>query len=217
MKFLAILLIIGATQCLIPIPVKTALKAAWVPLVTTACDCLVAEANKNIKFIPAPLNLTQFTAKIRDVTQKSAIAGFNAMIDKTRRTGLLSGVTGAVTGAAGAAVGAVGSAVKYTGATVGNVAALGTKILDVNVAGVNLGKAVSGLAGAALKTALIKSLCPSAVLLVQAAAASVGIVQLPACATNKVHDECVKMVNQLTTRRTLLRRLNALRSELNNF
>jgi hypothetical protein len=217
MKFLAILLIIGASQCLIPTPVKSALKAGWVPMVNLACDCLVQEANKNIKFLPAGLNLQQFTAKINEVTKKSAIAGFNAMIDKTRRTGVLGSVTGAISGAAGAATGAVGSALKYTGAMVGGIAALGTKIIDVNVAGVNLKKAVGNLAGPLLRTALINSLCPSTVLLVKAAAASVGIVTLPACATEKVKQECVKMVTKIVTRRTLLRRLYALKSELENF
>jgi hypothetical protein len=186
-------------------------------MVTLACDCLVQEANKNVKFIPPPSNLKEFTAKIRDVTQKSAIAGFNAMIDKTRRTGLIGSVGGAISGAAGTATSAVGSAVKYTGAMVGGVAALGTKIIDVNVAGVNLKNAVGNLVGAALKTALIKSLCPSAVLLVKAAAASVGIVTLPACATNKVTEECTKMINKIKMRRNLLRRLIALKSELENF
>jgi hypothetical protein len=59
---------------------------SWAGIVTIACKCLVDEAKKQTSFIPKPLSLDEFIKKVEEVTKKSAIDGFNALIDKTRRT-----------------------------------------------------------------------------------------------------------------------------------
>jgi hypothetical protein len=115
-KFLAILLIIGSSQCVLPAPVKTGLKTAWAGVVTVACKCLVDEAKAKTSFIPKPLTLDMFIDKVEQVTKKSAIEGFNALIDKARRTRRASFVG------------------KLWTASTGGLAALGTGIINVGSA-----------------------------------------------------------------------------------
>jgi hypothetical protein len=198
-KFLAILLIIGSTQCVIPAPVKTGLKTAWAGVVTVACKCLVDEAKAKTSFIPKPLTLDMFIEKVEKITKKSAIDGFNALIDKTRRTRRASFVG------------------KIWSATTGGVAALGTGVINVASVGGDLAKKVGSLTGGALGTVLKTALCPSTVLLVRAAAAAIGIVALPACAVTPVSDACKAMIDKVVKRRALLRRLTMLKMEIENF
>jgi hypothetical protein len=198
-KFLAILLIIGTSQCLLPAPVKSGLKTAWAGIVTVACKCLVDEATSKTSFIPKPLTLKAFTDKVEQITKKSAIDGFNALIDHTRRSRRTNFVG------------------KIWSATTGGVAALGTGLINVGSVGKDLAKKVGTLTGGALGTALKTALCPSTTLLVRAAAAAIGIVTLPACAVSPVSDACKSMIDKVVKRRTLLRRLNSLKRELQNF
>jgi hypothetical protein len=198
-KFLAILLIIGTSQCLLPAPVKSGLKSAWAGVVDVACKCLVDEAKSKSSFIPKALTIDMFIEKVEKITKKSAIDGFNALVDKARRTRRTSFVG------------------KIWSASTGGVAALGTGIINVKNASKDLAGKVSKLTGGALATVLKTALCPSTVLLVRASAAAIGIVTLPACAVSPVSDACKSMIDKVVKRRTLLRRLNSLKRELQNF
>jgi hypothetical protein len=98
-KFLAILLIIGTSQCVIPPAVKSGLKTAWAGVVTLACKCLVDEAESHVGFLPKGVLIGAFKTKVETITKKSAIDGFNALIDKarrTRRTGVIGNLTGGI-------------------------------------------------------------------------------------------------------------------------
>ncbi len=116
-KFLAILLIIGTSQCVLPPKVKSGLKTAWAGVVTVACKCLVDEAKANISFLPKGLPIDAFIKKVEDVTKKSAIDGFNHIIDKARRTRRASFLG------------------KVWTLSTGGVAALGTSIIKVGEVG----------------------------------------------------------------------------------
>merc|ERR1712195_54221 len=103
--------------------------------------------------------------------------------------------------------GLAGSVTGVAGGVVGNVA---------GVAGSLTGAAI-GLVIAPIKA----SICNGLVIAIKSAAASIGIVNLPSCATDPIKKKCESMVDGLTKkitgRRTLLRRLNALSRELNSF
>jgi hypothetical protein len=180
---------------MLPAPVKSGLKASWAGVVTVACKCLCDEAKAQAKFLPAGVPLDAFLKKVEDVTKKSAIEGFNHLVDKarrTRRTGVL-------------------------GSMVGGIHALGTGIINVGNVSADIAKKAGSLTGGALTAVLKTALCPSTVLLIKAAAAAIGIPKVPACAVTPVSDACKTMIDKVVGKRTLLRRLNSLKRELQNF
>jgi hypothetical protein len=198
-KFLAILLIIGTSQCVLPRAVKSGLKTAWTGVVTVACKCLIDEAKAKTSFLPKGVPIDAFIKKVETITKKSAIEGFNALIDKARRT-RRTGVVG-----------------KITRGIKGGIKALGTSIIKIADVSKRIAKKAGSLIGGALAAVLKTTLCPATVLLFRAAAVAIGIVTLPACVVTPVSDACKKMVDKVVGKRTLLRRLNSLKRELQNF
>jgi hypothetical protein len=85
LKLLAILLIIGTSQCLLPAPIKDGLKTAWAGIIDVACKCLIDEAKATTKFLPSGMGIDAFIDRVNNITKRSAIGGFNSVIDKMRR------------------------------------------------------------------------------------------------------------------------------------
>merc|ERR1712195_12253 len=198
MKLLILLIAIGVAQSfVVPAVAKTALNTGCKGVITILCDCLEAEAKKNVAFIPKPLTLAPFIAKVKGQLK----TGLDAQCDKL--TGLLRnrrvmGIPGlsTVTGLAGSVTGVAGNVAGVAGSLTG--AAIGLVIAPIKA-----------------------SICNGLVIAIKSAAASIGIVNLPSCATDPIKKKCESMVDGLTKkitgRRTLLRRLNALSRELNSF
>merc|ERR1712194_515608 len=76
---------------------------------------------------------------------------------------------------------------------------------------------LTGLAGAALKTAAKPLVCVPLVEAIKAAAMAVGILYLPACVTAPVKAKCEAIIDGAIRRRQILRRLAALKREIQNF
>merc|ERR1712166_1327163 len=128
MKLLILLIAIGVAQSfVVPAVAKTALNTGCKGVITILCVCLEAEAKKNVAFIPKPLTLAPFIAKVKGQLK----TGLDAQCDKL--TGLLrnrrvmgipglstvTGLAGSVTGVAGGVVGNVaGVAGSLTGAAI---------------------------------------------------------------------------------------------------
>merc|ERR1712166_436993 len=184
MKLLILLIAIGVAQAfIVPAIAKTALNTGCKGVVTILCDCLEAEAKKNVAFIPKPLDLTSFIAKVKG-TLKTSMNGTCDKLTSVLRNRRLMGLPGlsTITGVAG----------KLTGAAV------------------------------KLVIAPIKaSICTGLVVAIKSAAAAIGILVLPSCATDPIKKKCESMVDgmtkKITGRRTLLRRLNALSRQLDSF
>jgi hypothetical protein len=155
LKFLAILLIIGTSQCLLPNPIKDGLKTAWAGIIDVACKCLIDEAKTKTQFLPAGMGLDQFIDKVNNITKSSAISGFNSVIDKMRRNRRLgafdfvSDIGKAIAGGvvdAGNAVADAGKAAAGSVADAGKAAAGGVADAGKAAAGgvADAGKAAAG-------------------------------------------------------------------------